>query len=298
MLKNNYKKIKSKYSDRIKINENLSKYHTFRINGVAELVVEPITEYELIDIMKICKENNYKFNIIGNGSNILFENGNYSGVLIVTKKLKSIEIKENKIKCLCGVPVPLVAQQALKNNLSGMEKLSGIPGTIGGAIKMNAGAYGVEFKDILTSVTVCDKDLNIKTLKPEELELSYRHSNVEKNGYTVIGCELTLKEGSYNEIKSIMDECKNKRLASQPIEFPNAGSIFKKEGEFFAGKLIDECGLKGFSVGGAMVSDKHANFIVNKNNATYKDVMDLITYIQQAIYIQNNVQLHTEVEVI
>lgn len=298
MIKNNYEKITNKYSDRIKIKENIAKYHTFKIDGIAELIIEPISEEELVDIIRICKENNYKFNIIGNGSNILFENGYYNGVLIVTKKLKTVEITENKIKCLCGAPVPFVAVQALKHNLSGMEKLSGIPGTIGGAIKMNAGAYGVEFKDILTSVTICDKNLSIRTIKPEELELSYRHSNVEEKGYIVIGCELTLKEGNYNDIKKIMDECKNKRLSSQPIEYPNAGSIFKKEGDFFAGKLIDECGLKGFSVGGAMISDKHANFIVNKNNASYKDVIDLITYIQQTIYIQNNVQLHTEIEVI
>lgn len=298
MLENNYENITVKYLDKIKFDENLSKYHTFRINGVAKLVIEPTKEEELVDIIKICKENNYKFNIIGNGSNILFENDYYDGILIVTKKLKHYEINDNKIKCLCGVSMPLIAHQALKNNLAGFEKLSGIPGTIGGAIKMNAGAYGVEIKDILTSVTICDENCNIRTIDPKELELSYRHSNVGEKGYTIIACELTLRHGNYDDIKQVIDECKNKRLTSQPIEYPNAGSIFKKEGEHFAGKLIDECGLKGFSVGGAMVSTKHANFIVNKKNASYKDVMDLITYIKQTIYIQNKIQLHTEVEVI
>lgn len=298
MLENNYEKITVKYLDKIKFNENLSKYHTFRINGIAKLVIEPTETEELVDIIKICKDNNYKFNIIGNGSNILFENGCYEGVLIVTKKMKTFEIDGNKIKCACGVPMPLIAQQALKHSLAGLEKLSGIPGTIGGAIKMNAGAYGVEIKDVLTSVTICDKDCSVRTIDPKELELSYRYSNVTQKGYVIIGCELTLTPGNYDDIKQVIDECRNKRLASQPIEYPNAGSIFKKEGEHFAGKLIDDCGLKGFSVGGAMVSTKHANFIVNKENATFQDVIDLITYIKQTIYIQNKVQLHTEVEII
>lgn len=297
-MDNNYEKITVKYLDKIKFNENLSKYHTFKINGIAKLVIEPTTTEDLVDMIRICKENNYKFNIIGNGSNILFENGCYNGVLIVTKKMKSFEINGNKIKCACGVTMPLIAQQALKHNLSGLEKLSGIPGTIGGAIKMNAGAYGVEIKDVLTSVTICDDNCNIKTIEPEELALSYRHSNVSEKGYTIIECELTLQPGNYDDIKQVIDECRNKRLTSQPVEYPNAGSIFKKEGEYFAGKLIDDCGLKGFAVGGAMVSTKHANFIVNKEDASFQDVMDLITYIQQTIYIQNNVQLHTEVEVI
>lgn len=293
-----YKEIMKKYKNKIKENENLAKYHTFKVKGLADVVAFPESEQEFIDMISICKNNNYKFNIIGNGSNILFKDGVYKGVLITTRNLKTVEVEGNELKCLCGAPMPFVANIALRNNLSGLEKLSGIPGTIGGAIIMNAGAYGAEVKDVLTSVTVIDKDCNIKEVPPEDLDLSYRYSNVKKKGYTIIGCKLTLTHGDHDSIKNIIEECRAKRMSSQPYEYPNAGSIFKKEGDFFAGKLIDDCGLKGFSVGGAMISHKHANFIVNKDNATYNDIIDLITYIQQTVYITNKVQLHTEVEVI
>lgn len=293
-----YNKFTDKYNDKIKINEDLFKYHTFRIKGTADMVAEPTSIKELIDMITICKENEYKYNVIGRGSNILFNNGVYNGILIVTRGISNIEIQDNKIKCSCGVPLPLVAKKALDNGLSGLEKLSGIPGSIGGAILMNAGAYGAEIKDVLSSVTVCDENGNIKTLHPSELDLRYRHSNIKENKYIVLECELTLQYGKKEDIKSVIDECKAKRLSSQPIEYPSAGSIFKREGEHFAGKLIDDCGLKGFSVGGAMVSTKHANFIVNKENATFDDVYNLITYIKQAIYLEKNIELHTEVEII
>lgn len=293
-----YEKFIEKYLDRVKINENLIKYHTFRINGIAEVIAEPKSIDELVDMIELCKENNYRFTVIGRGSNIIFKDCQYKGILIVTKEMKDITVEGNIIRCLCGAPLPLVAKIALDNNLAGMEKLSGIPGSMGGAVLMNAGAYGCEIKDVLTSVTVYDNEGKIKKVKPEELDLSYRHSNVKEKGYIVLECELTLSEGNYDDIKLVIEECKAKRLKSQPIEYPNAGSIFKKEGEHFAGKLIDDCNLKGFSVGGAMVSTKHANFIVNKDNATTNDIIDLITYIQQAVYIQNNVELHTEIEII
>lgn len=293
-----YKELIEKYKNRIKENENLARYHTFKVEGIADIVASPENEKELVDMISICKNNNYKFNVIGNGSNILFRDGIYKGVLITTRKLKSVEVEDNVLTCLCGAPMPFVANVALRNNLSGLEKLSGIPGTMGGAIIMNAGAYGSEIKDVLTSVTVLDRECNIKEISPEELDLSYRHSNVKEKGYIIIGCKLTLSHGKHEDIKFVIEECRAKRMSSQPYEYPNAGSIFKKEGEFFAGKLIDDCGLKGFSVGGAMVSHKHANFIVNKDKATYNDIIDLITYIQQTVYITNKVELHTEVEVI
>ena len=293
-----YKELIEKYKNRVKENENLAKYHTFKVEGIADVVASPENENELVDMISICKNNNYKFNVIGNGSNILFKDGTYKGVLITTRNLKSVEVKDNILICLCGAPMPFVSHIALRNNLAGLEKLSGIPGTIGGAIIMNAGAYGSEIKDVLTSVTVLDKGCNIKEISPEELDLSYRYSNVKEKGYIIIGCKLTLTHGKHEDIKMVIEECRAKRMSSQPYEYPNAGSIFKKEGDFFAGKLIDDCGLKGFSVGGAMVSHKHANFIVNKENATYNDIIDLITYIKQAVYITNKVELHTEVEVI
>lgn len=295
---NTYNEFIEKFLERVKTNEDLFKYHTFRIKGTADVVAEPTNIDELIEMINVCKKNDYKYSIIGRGSNILFNNGVYNGILITTRNIKNISIEGNKMICSCGAPLPLVAKKALDNNLAGMEKLSGIPGSIGGAILMNAGAYGVEIKDILTSVTVCDAEGNVKKIDPSELDLRYRHSNIKEKNYIVLEGELTLEYGDKEKIKTVIDECKAKRLSSQPVEYPCAGSIFKKEGEHFAGKLIDDCGFKGFSVGGAMVSTKHANFIVNKENATFDDVYNLITYIKQAIYLQKNVELHTEVEIL
>ncbi|MGU8989598.1 UDP-N-acetylmuramate dehydrogenase [Clostridium perfringens] len=292
----NYKEFVNKYSEKIKFNENLSKYHTFKIDGMADIVASPSSKEELANMIATCKKNNYKYNIIGNGSNVIFENGEYNGILIITKKINNVSISENIITCGCGASVPLVAIRALNSSLSGMEKLSGIPGTIGGAIRMNAGAYGCEFKDILKEITILTNENEIKKVSPEELELGYRYSNVKKNKYIILECVLELKHGEYDDIKNIMDTCKSKRLTTQPFEYPNAGSIFKKEGEFFAGKVIDELGLKGYSIGGAMVSEKHANFIVNIDNAKSCDITNLINYIKDAVLKAYNITLHTEVE--
>lgn len=295
-MNDNYNEILYRYENRCKTNEDLSKYHTFRIKGTADIVLLPETKDELIDMLHFCRINNYKHAIIGNGSNILFNNGVYKGILIATRKLKTVTIDGNNIYCECGVPLPLAAVKALKAELSGLEKLSGIPGSLGGAIVMNAGAYGSEIKDVLASVSVYDKDGNVYDLKPDELQLSYRHSIIKDQGLIVLSCKLKLTPGNYDSIKEIMDTCKNKRLSSQPIEFPSAGSIFKKEGEYFPGKLIDDLGLKGFSIGGATVSQKHANFIVNEKGSSAADVKELITYIQKEVHDKYNVDLKTEVE--
>lgn len=295
-MNNNYNEILNRYENRCKANEDLSKYHTFRIKGSADIVLLPESKEELTDMLHFCRVNNYKHAIIGNGSNILFNNGVYSGILITTKKLKNITLDGNNIYCECGVPLPLAAVKALNAELSGLEKLSGIPGSLGGAIVMNAGAYGAEIKDVLTSVSVYDKDGRIYDLTPEELELSYRHSIIKEKGLIVLSCNLKLTKGNYDSIKEVMDTCKKKRILSQPLEFPSAGSIFKKEGENFPGKLIDDLGLKGYSIGGATISQKHANFIVNENNSSADDVKNLITYIQKEVHDKYNVDLKTEVE--
>ncbi|MDO5518286.1 MAG: UDP-N-acetylmuramate dehydrogenase [Clostridium sp.] len=295
-MNTDYNKILNKYKDRCKINEDLSKYHTFRIKGNADMVIMPESKEELIEILHFCRANDYKHALIGNGSNILFNNGVYNGILIATRKLKAVNIDGDTVYCECGVPLPLAAVKALNAGLSGLEKLSGIPGSLGGAIVMNAGAYGSEIKDVLVSVSVYDKDGSVYDLTPEELQLSYRHSIIKEKGLIVLSCTLKLTPGNYDSIKEIMDICKNKRLSSQPIEFPSAGSIFKKEGEYFPGKLIDDLGLKGFSIGGATVSPKHANFIVNEKNSSASDVKDLITYIQKEVHDKYDVDLKTEVE--
>lgn len=291
-----YTEILNRYNNRCVIDADIAKYHTFRIHGKADMVLLPENKEELLDMLRICKQQQYTYTVIGNGSNILFKNGVYNGVLISTKKMKNINIQGTSIFCECGVPLPSVAMKALKANLKGLEKLSGIPGTMGGAIVMNAGAHGSEIRDVLISVCVCNENGNIYELTPDELNMTYRHSSVKENNLIVLSCELKLEHGNYDEIKEIMESCKQKRINSQPLEFPSAGSVFKKEGEFFAGKLIDDLGLKGFSIGGATVSVKHANFIVNTNNATTSDIQNLIAHIQKEVYNKYNVNLHTEIE--
>lgn len=295
-MNNNYNEILNRYEGKFKINEDLSKYHTFRIKGKADIVLLPENIEDLKDMLNFCRTNKYNHVLIGNGSNIIFNNGIFNGILITTKHLKSIEINDETMYCECGVPLPLAALKALNAELSGLEKLSGIPGTLGGAIVMNAGAYGSEIKDVLVSACVYDKDGKIYDLSCDELNMSYRHSIVKEKELIVLSCILKLQKGNSEEIKEIMDACKSKRISSQPLEYPSAGSIFKKGDEYFPGKLIDELGLKGFSIGGAAVSEKHANFLVNKDNSTAEDLQNLIKYVQKEVYNKYNINLKTEIE--
>jgi len=295
-MNNNYDIILNRYADRCRINEDISKYHTFKIKGKADIVLLPQNIKELKDMLNFCRLNNYPHNLIGNGSNILFHNGTFKGVLITTRQLKTIKIDNDIMYCECGVPLPLAGIKALNSNLCGLEKLSGIPGTLGGAIVMNAGAYGSEIKDVLVSACVYDENGEIHNLSSEELNMSYRHSIIKEQGFIVLSCILKLYEGDSKLIKELMDTYKMKRLSSQPLEYPSAGSVFKKGNDYFPGKLIDDLGLKGFSIGGAEVSEKHANFIINKNNSTAEDIQNLISYIQKKVHDKYSVDLKTEIE--
>lgn len=279
-------------------NSNLKKYNTFKIGGNCPLMVFPDTINKFKESISYCNKNSIKYIILGNGSNILFDDNGYDGIIISTKKLNNISFDNEFVYCESGAVLALIGVQAAKKSLTGFEKLSGIPGTIGGAVVMNAGAYGSELKDVLVEVTVLDKNANIITLSPSELDLGYRSSNVKENNYIVLSVKLKLEEGNYEDIKCLMDTLREKRKTSQPLEYPNAGSIFKRNGEFIPGKAIDEIGLKGFSIGGASVSEKHANFIVNKNNASSKDIKSLISYIQKTIKEKYNEVLHTEIEIL
>lgn len=297
-MSNVYREIYRKYQQDLKENVDLKKYNTFRVGGIASILLEPKNVDMFIDMINICKLNKYNFKIIGNGSNILFQDKVYEEIIITTKKMKSLSIDNNIVTCDCGISIPALSFALYKNSLSGFEKLCGIPGTIGGAIVMNAGAYGREIKDVLKEITVYDKEGNVFNVNADALDLSYRHSNIRDNEYIVLSSVFNVTEGNQEEIKILMDECKSKRIKSQPLEFPNAGSIFKKEGDVFAGRIIDECNLKGFKIGGAMVSEKHANFIVNSQNATCKDVLNLIKYVQNTVFNKFGINLNTEVEII
>lgn len=282
----------------IKIDEPMKKHTTFRVGGNARLFVTPKNYEELKITIELCNKFNNKFYLIGNGSNTLVKDSGFDGVIINTSGLNKIEIEDNKVTAQCGAILPVLAQHALKSNLTGVEFLSGIPGTVGGAVCMNAGAYGKEICSVVESVKVLDFDGNIVELKNQDIEFSYRHTDLQEKKFIVVEASFRLAYGVQSEILTYMNTLKQKRQNTQPLEYPNAGSIFKKCGDYAAGYLIDQIGLKGFAIGGAEISTKHANFIVNKNNASAADIIELIEYIKEQVNKKYNLVLETEVIII
>lgn len=281
--------------------EPMAKHTSFKIGGPADLFIKVDNIEELKETLDLSKQNQIPLTIIGNGSNLLVTD---KGIRGITAKLnlKDIEIKNenNKqiIKVEAGVPVGLLAQKLLKEEITGFEELSGIPGTIGGAVIMNAGAHGKELKDILKKVTAMDYNGNIHEFTNEECLFSYRNSRFQKEKYIILQATLELEKGNSTEIKEKMDEYMQFRKEKQPIEYPNAGSTFKRGEDFVTAKLIDEAGLKGYKVGGAQVSEKHAGFIVNVDNATAKDVIELTDYIKEKIEEKFGKKINLEIQII
>ena len=281
--------------------EPMAKHTSFKIGGPADLFIKVDNIDELKETLDLSKLNQIPITIIGNGSNLLVTD---KGIRGITAKLnlKDIEIKNenNKqiIKVEAGVPVGLLAQKLLKEEITGFEELSGIPGTIGGAVIMNAGAHGKELKDILKKVTAMDYNGNIHEFTNEECLFSYRNSRFQKEKYIILQATLELEKGNSTEIKEKMDEYMQFRKEKQPIEYPNAGSTFKRGEDFVTAKLIDEAGLKGYKVGGAQVSEKHAGFIVNVDNATAKDVIELTDYIKEKIEEKFGKKINLEIQII
>ena len=282
-------------------NEPMAKHTSFKIGGPADVFIKVDNIEELKETLDLSKKNQIPLTIIGNGSNLLVTD---KGIRGITAKLnlKDIEIKNenNKqiIKVEAGVPVGLLAQKLLKEEITGFEELSGIPGTIGGAVIMNAGAHGKELKDILKKVTAMDYNGNIHEFTNEECQFSYRNSRFQKEKHIILQATLELEKGNSTEIKEKMDEYMQFRKEKQPIEYPNAGSTFKRGEDFVTAKLIDEAGLKGYKVGGAQVSEKHAGFIVNVDNATAKDVIELTDYIKEKIEEKFGKKINLEIQII
>lgn len=277
--------------------EPMKKHTTFRIGGPADYFVLPHTREELADIISICKKQDMPWFILGNGSNLLVSDDGVRGVVIqLYKNYNDIDIEGNCVRAQAGAANSVVAHRALDASLTGYEFAAGIPGTVGGAAVMNAGAYGGEMKDILLEVTVLDEKGEFLVLKNEELELGYRTSVISRKGYVVVEAVFGLAAGNEDEIRSRMEELKNQRVSKQPLEYPSAGSTFKRPEGYFAGKLIMDAGLRGFSVGGAQVSEKHCGFVINKGNATADDVMNLIKEVQRIVYEKSGVHLETEVK--
>ena len=282
----------------IKIDEKLSEYVNFKVGGPADILLIPNSQEQVIKSIKICKENNIPFYLIGNGSNILVRDGGFRGVVLSLKNVKNIYVDGEKIEAECGVMLKEVSDKAIENSLTGFEFACGIPGTIGGAVFMNAGAYDGEISKVIESAEVIDENCNIIRLSREELDFGYRSSLVMKKGYTVLSAVFKLEKGQVKTIKELIEDLTNKRESKQPLEYPSAGSTFKRPTGYFAGKLIQDAGLKGYSIGGAAVSEKHSGFVINKGNATAKDITDLIKHIQDEVKKQFGVDLHPEVRII
>lgn len=291
----------SNIEKKIKQNEPMKNHTSFKIGGTADLFLKVATIEELMQAIEYAKTKKIPIYFIGNGSNLLVTDKGIRG-LVVKIDIQNISIHkaENSVKVTVGAGYKMIAlaRELLNQEITGFEEFAGIPGTIGGAIYMNAGAYGKEMKDIVISTKCMDLNGKIFILSNKEQEFTYRNSIFEKNNYIILETTLQLKKGIKNEIENKMTKLLKERKEKQPIGEPSAGSTFKRQEGIITAKLIDECGLKGYSIGGAKVSEKHAGFVVNFNNATAKDVLDLIKYIKEKVYEKYGIKIEEELRII
>lgn len=281
----------------IKMNEPMEKHTTFRIGGAADYFVTPNTKEEIQAVISCCKRFSEPYYIVGNGSNLLVSDKGYRGVVVqIYKSMNKIEVCGNYMKAQAGALLSAIAAKALENSLSGFEFAAGIPGTLGGACVMNAGAYGGEMKQVLKEVTVLDQQGEILTIPADSLEMGYRTSIIAKKDYIVLEAVIALENGDASKIKALMDELKERRVTKQPLEYPSAGSTFKRPEGYFAGKLIQDSDLRGFSVGGAQISEKHCGFVINKDHATAADVDELMRQVSGKVFEKFGVTLEPEVK--
>ena len=287
----------------VKVDEPMSKHTSFKIGGTADVFVKANSIDNLKAILNFSKQNGIEYTIIGNGSNLLVKDNGIRGIVIKLDfkdiKIEKINDKQVKVTAEAGAMLGSLAQTLAKENISGFEFASGIPGTIGGAVRMNAGAYGGEFKDIVVKTKCMDENGNIIVLNNEEQKFSYRHSIFSEEKLIILETELLLNiEENSEEIRRKMAEYLESRKAKQPLNFPSAGSTFKRGADFITAKLIDECGLKGFSIGGAQVSEIHAGFVVNTGNATAEDVLNLVNYVKEKVFEKFGKEIELEIEVL
>lgn len=279
-------------------NEPMKLHTSFKLGGNADILTRPESIEEILFILEICKNNNIPYYIMGNGTNLIVKDNGFRGIIIqLFKNFSNVTVKNNIITAQSGALLSYVSNFALKNSLKSMEFASGIPGTIGGAVCMNAGAYDGEMKNIVDNIKVIHNGKILK-LSNEEACFGYRKSKIQTENMTVISVDLKLENGVFDEIKQKMNDFNKKRADKQPIDIPSAGSTFKRPEGYFAGKLIMDSGLKGFRIGGASVSEKHCGFIVNDNNASAEDVCRLINYVKETVFKKFNVMLETEIKII
>ena len=283
--------------DRVFTDEPMKQHTTFKIGGPADYFLVPESGEEAGEIIKICKQTDIPYFILGNGSNLLVGDGGYRGVVIqIYRNMSAVTTEGTIITAQAGALLSSVAAVAKNASLTGFEFAGGIPGTVGGAAVMNAGAYGGEMKDVLVEVTVMDADGNIFTIPAEKLELGYRTSIIKKAGYIVLEAKIRLEEGNQEAIRERMKELTIQRTTKQPLEFPSAGSTFKRPEGYFAGKRVMDSGLRGYQVGGARVSEKHCGFVINAGGATAKDVRTLMENVRDIVYKKYGVTLEPEVK--
>jgi UDP-N-acetylmuramate dehydrogenase len=285
--------------ENIKIDEPMKKHISFKVGGPADILVKPKSEEEIVEVINLLKKENVDYLIIGNGSNLLVKDGGIRAVVIeLSDNFNSFEINNNIIVAQCGALLSIIGRAALNSNLKGFEFAAGIPGTLGGAIAMNAGAYGGEMKEIVKSVRVLSPSGEILEFSNEKMEFGYRKSIISKSDYVVLSATIELEEGNFEDIKSLMQDLKDKRVTKQPLDLPSAGSTFKRPEGHFAGKLIEDSGLRGLTLRGAQVSQKHCGFVVNLGDATAKDILDLISVVKNTVYAKFGVMLEEEVKIL
>ncbi len=283
----------------IQQNEVMAKHTSFRIGGTADIYISPQNSEQIKNIITIAKQYDIPVMIIGNGSNLLISDKGIRGIIIQTaNNMNEIVVEGETIKAESGALLSAIGAEALKHSLKGFSFASGIPGSLGGAVCMNAGAYGGEMKDVIIEAEVLTRELDIKKLSVKELDLQYRHSVIPQKEYIVLNATIQLEKGDYTTIQKEMTELAEQRRQKQPLNFASAGSTFKRPKGYFAGKLISDAGLKGYCIGEAQVSEKHGGFIINRGNATCADVIALIEYCQKTVFEKFGVSLETEVKMI
>ena len=280
----------------IKENVSLKTLTTLKVGGISKYVFYPKDVTSLKKALTLFKENNINYKIFGNGSNIIPSDKIYDGVIIKLSSLNNLKIEDELIEVEAGYSLMKLAKEVIKLGLSGLEWACGIPGTIGGAVYMNAGAYKQDMSFVLEKITVLDENMNIVTLNKDELDFSYRHSRLMEENLICLSATLKLEKKDISLIEEVVNKRKEKRMETQPLEYPSAGSVFRNPFNDFAGRLVEECNLKGKQIGGAMISLKHANFIINKDNATGKDVLDLINLAKKEVKEKFNIELKQEQE--
>lgn len=280
-------------------NEDMKYHTTYKVGGKCNFYIAPVSIDKLITLLKILRENNIKYKVVGNGSNVIFSSKKYDGVVINLGKINNLIIDDLNVYVEAGHSLIKLTNICANNDLSGIEFASGIPGNVGGAIYMNAGAYNSDMSSLIKDVTYLDENFEIKTMTKDEMDFGYRHSIFMNRNYIIISVNLKLERGNKEEIVKLMNDRRQRRIESQPLEYPSAGSVFRNPApDVYSGKLIEDLGLKGYSIGGAKVSEKHANFIVNYNNASPEDIKNLIDFIKNKVKENYDIDLKVEQEFI